>query len=115
MEMMMHGDRVESARPGRFVERCTRAVAAIGSFIAAHFSRSARAGEENALRIEEKLSLGPKKMLLYLVSCREKEFLIAAGADAIVSMVEVSTSAPVQPAASTKASLTRMQKRERLP
>jgi hypothetical protein len=114
MEMTMHGDRVESARPGRFVERCTRAVAAIGSFIAAHFSRSARAGEENALRVEEKLSLGPKKML-YLVSCREKEFLIAAGADAIVSMVEVSTSAPVQPAASTKASLTRMQKRERLP
>jgi len=114
MEMTMHGDRVESARPGRFVERCTRAVAAIGSFIAAHFSRSARSGEESALRVEEKLSLGPKKML-YLVSCREKEFLIAAGADAIVSMVEVSTSAPVQPAASTKASLTRMQKRERLP
>lgn len=114
MEMTMHGEREQSARPARFAERCTRAVAAIGSFIAARFFRGTHAGEKSALRVEEKLSLGPKKML-YLVSCREKEFLIAAGADAIVSVLEVAKTEPVQHTNSAKASLTRMQKRERLP
>jgi len=114
MEVTMHGEREQSARPARFAERCARAFSAIGGFIAERFLRSAHAGEEKALQIEEKLSLGPKKML-YLVSCREKEFLIAAGADSIVSMVEVSTTEPARRAASPKASLTRMQKRERLP
>ena len=114
MEMAMHCDREQSARPARFAERCTRAVAAIGSFIAARFFRSTHAGEKSALHIEEKLSLGPKKMV-YLVSCREKEFLIAAGADTIVSILEVSATEPARRAACPKASLTSMQKRERLP
>jgi flagellar biogenesis protein FliO len=43
---------------------------------------------ESALQVEEKLSLGPKKML-YLVRCREKEFLIAAGNDATMTIIEV--------------------------
>jgi flagellar biogenesis protein FliO len=88
-------------------------MSAIGRFITAHFLKNTHAGEENALRVEEKLSLGHKKML-YLVSCREREFLIAAGADEIVSMLEVLSAAPVQDTSSAKASLTRMQKRERL-
>jgi hypothetical protein len=45
---------------------------------------------ESALRIEEKLSLGPKKML-YLVHCKGRELLIAAGADSVVSMMELSS------------------------
>ncbi|HTZ90397.1 MAG TPA: flagellar biosynthetic protein FliO [Alloacidobacterium sp.] len=72
-----------------------------------------QAGADKALRVEEKLSLGPKKML-YLVSCREQEFLIAAGADAIVSVVEVSPTKPVRMASAKKASVSRMQKREPL-
>jgi flagellar biogenesis protein FliO len=45
-------------------------------------------GVETALRIDEKLSLGPKKTL-FLVACSGKQFLVATGADTIVSMVEV--------------------------
>lgn len=45
-------------------------------------------GAETALRIDEKLSLGPKKTL-FLVACRGKQFLVATGADTIVSLVEV--------------------------
>ncbi len=112
--MTMHGEGEQSAGPAGFAERCRRTFSAMGRFIATRLLRSTHAGEENALQIEEKLSLGPKKML-YLVSCREKEFLIAAGADSIVSMVEVSPTVPVQHAGSPKAALTRMQKRERLP
>ena len=114
MEVTMHGEREQSARPARFAERCARAFSAIGGFIAERFLRSAHAGEEKALQIEEKLSLGPKKML-YLVSCREKEFLIAAGADSIVSVLEISSIGPVQAASPKKASVSRMQKRERIP
>jgi flagellar biogenesis protein FliO len=95
-------------------QRCNRAFSAIGRFLAARFLGKTQAGVENALRVEEKLSLGPKKML-YLVRCREKEFLIAAGADAIVSVVEVSSAEPAQIASAQKASVSRMQKRERLP
>jgi flagellar biogenesis protein FliO len=113
IEMTMRGDR-QNARMAWFGDRCKRASSALGSLIARHLFRSTDNGEENALRVEEKLSLGPKKML-YLVSCREREFLIAAGADAIVSVVEVFPAEPVQGAGAKKASLTRMQKRERLP
>jgi Flagellar biosynthesis protein, FliO len=95
-----------------FAQRCRRALSAIERSLAAHFSRNARANAENALRIEEKLTLGTKKML-YLVSCREKEFLIAAGADTIVSVVEVSPVMPLRAGAS-KASVSRIQKREGL-
>lgn len=49
-----------------------------------------QATSDRALRVEEKLSLGPKKML-YLVRCREKEFLVAMGTDAIVTMIEIAS------------------------
>jgi hypothetical protein len=91
---------------------CHRAYAILRHLVAPRFGRS-QATVKNALRLEEKLSLGPKKML-YLVSCREKEFLIAAGADAIVSMIEVSPAASMQAAGSRKASLARIEKREPL-
>ncbi|QNI34157.1 flagellar biosynthetic protein FliO [Alloacidobacterium dinghuense] len=93
-----------------WTERCYRAWSRIRLLIASRFARKMREGRENALHLEEKLSLGPKKML-YLVSCREKEFLIAAGADAIVSVVEVSAVA-AEGSKSMKPSLTRVQKRE---
>ena len=69
---------------------------------------------ESVLRIEEKLSLGPKKML-YLVHCKGRELLVAAGSDSIVSMMELSSEslsdrAEVNPAKP----LPRLQKRTRL-
>ena len=100
-----------AARTG-WGEKCSCACSAIGSWIAARFGR-AQASVDNALRLEEKLSLGPKKML-YLVSCGEKEFLIASGTDTIVSVVEVSSAEATQVSSSKKASVARMQKRERL-
>jgi flagellar biogenesis protein FliO len=45
-------------------------------------------GEHGALRMEERLSLGPKKTL-FLVDCAGRKFLVAAGADTIVAMTEV--------------------------
>jgi len=108
------GDGVEqSVEKVSFAQGCKRALSAIGNSLAAYFSRNALSNAGNALRIEEKLSLGPKKML-YLVSCREKEFLIAAGVDAIVSVVQVSPVMPLRTGASKAASMPRMQKRERL-
>jgi hypothetical protein len=47
------------------------------------------ASAETSLWIDEKLSLGPKKML-FLVNCGGRQFLVATGADTVVSMVEVS-------------------------
>jgi len=44
---------------------------------------------ESALRIESKISLGPKKML-FLVGCGDRQFLIATGAETIASVTEVS-------------------------
>ena len=70
----------------------------LASSLMARFTRSSRSGSESVLQIEEKLSLGPKKML-YLVRCRQKEFLVAAGADTIVSMLEVLAEAPQRKAA----------------
>jgi hypothetical protein len=43
---------------------------------------------EPVLRVEEQLTLGPKKML-FLVHCSGRQFLVATGADTIVSMVEI--------------------------
>ena len=51
------------------------------------------ADEERSLRLEEKLTLGPKKML-YLVHCKGRDLVVAAGADSIVSVMELS---PVEP------------------
>jgi len=66
------------------------------SLLARMFSMLARSfhmqrmDAETSLRIDEKLSLGPKKTL-FLVGCSGRQFLVATGADTIVSMVEVST------------------------
>lgn len=48
-----------------------------------------RMEREGALRLEEKLLLGPKKTL-YLVHCKGRDLVIAAGTDSIVSMIELS-------------------------
>jgi|SRR5579862_7726833 len=101
-----------TAAQSGWAERCNRFCSRVGSFLACRFGK-VRASAESALRLEEKLSLGPKKML-YLVSCGEKEFLIAAGADAIVSIVEVSSSELGKAPCNQRASMARMQKRERL-
>jgi flagellar biogenesis protein FliO len=70
----------------------------------------------NALTIDERISLGPKKML-FLVNCMDKQFLIATGADTITSVIEVSSPEGRPEAApnSRKSPLTKLQKRERLP
>ena len=69
---------------------------------------------ESALRVEEKLSLGPKKML-YLVHCNGRELLVAAGADSIVSMMELSSESLLDRAEANPAKpLPRLQKRTRL-
>jgi flagellar biogenesis protein FliO len=107
--MMLRGKNMErSAIGASLAGNCGRALSALGRVFL-----KAQAGTNNVLRIEETLSLGPKKML-YLVRCREKEFLIAAGSDAIVSVVEVSPAKPVAASSSAKTSLARMQKSERL-
>jgi len=43
----------------------------------------------SALKIEEKLSLGPKKTL-YLVHCKGRDLVVATGCDSIVSVTELS-------------------------
>lgn len=65
---------------------------------------------ERALRIEEKLSLGSKKTL-YLVHCKGHDILIAAGADTIASVVELSNFAD----SDRSRSLLRLQKQAGLP
>jgi hypothetical protein len=73
-----------------------------------------RAHAESTLKIEEKLSLGPKKML-YLVNCKGRDLLIAAGADSIISVMELSPAGPVDLADTNPAKpLPRLQKRARL-
>jgi len=109
MEMMMNGEMRQVQMSGWFGHRCKRALSAMRCVATARIFGKASADTENALRVRERLSLGPKKML-YLVSCREKEFLVAAGAEEIVSVVEVSSSASVR--SPRKAALSRMQKRE---
>lgn len=94
----------------RFPTRCRRAWSAIGRFIAARLFAKTRSGTGDALKVEEKLTLGPKKML-YLVNCREREFLVAASADAIVSMLEVQS---FEQTSLTRTSRPRVQKCERL-
>jgi flagellar biogenesis protein FliO len=62
----------------------------LGGVVSAFFrSLKKQVGSVNgALRIEERLSLGPKKML-FLVDCDGHKFLVATGADTIVSMAEI--------------------------
>jgi flagellar biogenesis protein FliO len=87
-----------------------RLISAIGRGLTG-LLKKAQAASDSALRIEERLSLGPKKML-YLVRCREKEFLIATGNDAAIAVIEVSEKRD-QFADSASTSIKRAQKRER--
>lgn len=52
---------------------------------------------ESDLRLIERLSLGPKKML-YLVHCKGHDLVVATGGDSIVSILEL---APAEIAAKT--------------
>jgi flagellar biogenesis protein FliO len=47
---------------------------------------ASKAATQRHMRIEERLSLGPKKALLY-VTCDGSRFLIAAGAEEIAGMI----------------------------
>ncbi len=101
-------------KAGSFLIKTLRALLSRVGRVFAGFCVKKHPDVESALRIEEKLSLGPKKML-YLVHCKGRELLVAAGADSIVSMMELSSEslsdrAEVSPAKP----LQRLQKRTRL-
>ena len=49
---------------------------------------AAKAGSESALRVEARLSLGPKKQLM-LVNCCGKKVLLAVSGDSIAPVMEV--------------------------
>jgi flagellar biogenesis protein FliO len=105
MERIVYGN-----LPGRGLgAKCRRIASWIGGLLAARLAGRSQADVERALHIEEKLSMGPKKVL-YLVRCRDREFLVAAGADTIVSMLEVAPSAPARVV--KKAAVSRMPGRE---
>jgi hypothetical protein len=101
-------------KAGAFLIKALRALLSHVGRVFAGFCVRHQPDVESALRVEEKLSLGPKKVL-YLVHCKGRELLVAAGADSIVSMMELSSGSlsdraevnPVQP-------LTRLRKRTRL-
>ncbi len=63
---------------------------------------------ESDLRLVERLSLGPKKML-YLVHCKGHDLVVATGGDSIVSILEIG-SAEV----AAKTSLSSVQKESRV-
>jgi flagellar biogenesis protein FliO len=48
----------------------------------------ARSGEESPLRVEGRISLGPKKSLV-LVDCRGREVLLAISGDAVTPVMEL--------------------------
>lgn len=48
----------------------------------------ARAGVESALRVEGRISLGPKKSLV-LVDCRGRQVLLAVTGDAVTPLMEL--------------------------
>lgn len=52
----------------------------------------ARAGVESPLRVEGRISLGPKKSLV-LVNCRGREVLLAVSGDAVTPVMELSRQA----------------------
>lgn len=84
----------------------------LGHDLAAKLLGKAQAASSCALQVEEKLSLGPKKMV-YLVRCREKEFLIAAANDASMVIIEVSPGKPDQIVEPAGTSIIQAQKSER--
>ncbi len=48
----------------------------------------ARAGEDAPLRVEGRISLGPKKSLV-LVDCRGRQVLLAVSGDAVTPLMEL--------------------------
>jgi flagellar biogenesis protein FliO len=107
-------------KAGSFLRKTLRALLSRAGRVFAGFGVKNHSDMESALRIEEKLSLGPKKML-YLVHCKGRELLVAAGADSIVSMMELSAESlsdrtKVNPRAEVNPvkPLTRLEKRTRL-
>ena len=107
----------ENAGAASLIKKLRELLSRVGKVFASFYVKH-HPDVESALRIEEKLSLGPKKML-YLVHCKGRELLIAAGADSVVSMMELSPErsleslsdrAEVNPAKP----LPRLQKRARL-
>lgn len=96
----------------RFGIKLARELKGFSSLVGRVFARFGKkhcCGTESLLRIEEKLVLGPKKTL-YLVHCKGRDILIAAGADTIASMVELAHIADADPARP----LPRLQKRSTL-
>jgi len=71
-------------QPG-WMEKLTRA---IRRFLSARMSSAFKARE---LRIEERLSIGPKKSLL-VVYYRGERFLVASGADSVHAVLPLSSS-----------------------
>lgn len=66
--------------------------------------RGARRGETQVgLRIEDRLFLGPKRMLA-VVSYRGEEFLVAAGAETITSVMPLGVARRAEPSVSTEES-----------
>ena len=105
-------------KAGPFLIKTLRELLSRARRVFAGFCAKNHSDVESALRIEEKLSLGPKKML-YLVHCKGRELLVAAGADSIVSMMELSSESSLE-SLSDRAEvnpakpLPRLQKRARL-
>ena len=79
----------ENAGAASLIKKLLELLSRVGKVFASFYVKH-HPDVESALRIEEKLSLGPKKML-YLVHCKGRELLIAAGADSVVSMMELSS------------------------
>ena len=71
-------------RPG-WMDKLTRA---IRHFLNARMSSALKTRE---LRVEERLSIGPKKSLL-VVYCRGERFLVASGAESIHAVLPLSSS-----------------------
>lgn len=101
-------------KAGPFLIKTLRALLSRVGRVFAGFCVKHHPDVESALRVEEKLSLGPKKVL-YLVHCKGRELLIAAGSDSIVSMMELSSESLSDRAEANPAKpLPRLQKRTRL-
>ncbi len=56
---------------------------------------SSAGSAERVLAVEERVSIGPKKMLL-LVRCRDQQFLVATAGDGVGPIVEVASRKPVR-------------------
>ena len=70
-----------------WMEKCT---CAVRQFLNAKMTSALKTRE---LRVEERLSIGPKKSLL-VVYCRGERFLVASGAENIHAVLPLSSSTP---------------------